>query len=119
MFRRSFRDRTSALWEAAPELSLILLESIPSGETNIVSIRYRIQDLSFGPGHLSEFMAGSTFVTPAVLHPGTDYVPDSTTVCVGWGTCAANLSPWSRPFLQDADSAGEARQVFDLRADVV
>ena len=35
------------------------LGSLPFGEANVVALRYRLQDLMFGPGHFDEFMAGS------------------------------------------------------------
>lgn len=118
VFRRSFLDRTSALWEAAPRLCLMWLGSLPSGEANVVAIRDRLQNLRFGPGHFDEFMAGAAFIPPSVVHECNGYAPDSDTVWVGWGNCAATLSPWSCPFLPIAYSAAEARRVFHRRADV-
>ena len=111
-------DRTSALWEAAPRLCLVWLVSLPSGEANVVALRYRLQDLMCGPGHFYEFITGFAYITPAVIHDYIGYIPDAGTVWVGWGTCTASLSPWSCPLLPEVYSAVEAQQLFHRRADV-
>ena len=76
-------DRASPLWEAAPRLCLLWLGSLPSDEDSVVTLRYQVQDLMFGPGFFYEFMAGTAYVTPAVIHNHDRYNPDSDIVYVG------------------------------------
>ena len=71
----------------------------------------------FGKGHLFDLIMKSPFVTPTVMHFEGDHIPDHDVVCVGAGSCAVTLSPWSCPLTPKVYSEKEARRYINNRAD--
>ena len=65
----------------------MLLGSTPSGKPNVVQIREDLATHMFGKGHYREFMRGSTFAAPQIMHVNGWFEPDPDTVCVGVGSC--------------------------------
>ena len=101
----------------ARKLSLMLLGSTPSGKPHIVKIRDELAAQFFGEGHYLEFMRGSTFAAPQIMHVNGWFEPDPDTVCVGVGSCSLSLSPWSCPFPSDVYSTEKAEAYVASRAD--
>ena len=92
--------------------------TLPSGEEKVVKLRERLKDLVYGPGQFAEFKMGTSFTPPDVLHDDGDLIPSAATVFVGWGSCAATLSPWFCPLAEDEYTVEAAEEFMHARMDV-
>ena len=115
--RDSFKRRALEECPTARKLSLMLLGSTPSGKPHIVEIREELAAQMFGKGHYWEFMRGSTFAAPQIMHVNGWFEPDPDTVCVGVGSCSLSLTPWSCPYPSDVYSTEKAEAYVAGRAD--
>ncbi len=111
-------DPSRGAWESNPRLMLALWASCPSGAAEVLAIREKLMDLSFGPGHSSANVF-TEFVAPVVAHVLTyDGEMTAESLAVWNGTSASSLSPWSCPYLPEEYSLDVAREYINHRADV-
>ena len=90
--------RQSRLWSSHRDLALGLAVSIPSGVPQIVSVRERLREFINGAGMLGEAVGVSGISVPEVVHACSgSWTPSPTSVFVGVGLTARDISPWSCP----------------------
>ena len=111
----------SPLWVACPEMRLVLLATIPSGNPQVVRIRDEIIALQVPPDLPMQTVQGN----PCVRHvSGAFHKYSSPLVYVGYGStdCQSRPSQYANPYLFSCTEPDEAlllfREYLDCRADL-